>query len=417
MSAQTYELSEADFDAFLQDASTPVLVDLWAPWCAPCRTMTPVVEKLAREMEGQLLVAKVNVEQYPAMMQRFGVRGIPTLLLFTSNEQPQRLVGVQTSGQLTQWLEENNVTSAIPLTNVRLESPGWSSFYNDDDLKEFFTRRAIHHARAGELVFALDSYWADGRGTLSAAVAHQANSEVFSRVTGLPPSLANLLDCCAFITEEQVAALFSSLSPGKDYQLVPLRFMHWFLSDEFAPWHDYLSHPILQTFLKQWQLLTGKLLSGAEVTSEEWLVISQNAAKLLVQYEAENRPLESIVAALLVELSPAPATTMVDNWSNIARHISWAVYQHMQILDGWSNEDRGTPVSRMRWFDTKAEQSPSGQLSEHEIIALREEWESTHVAFFARENHFYNRLEELSAPQIEHLQSHLCMLLTLAPEF
>ena len=92
--------SDATFDAELA-APSPVLVDLWAPWCGPCRTMAPVLEELARDLAGRLKVVKVDVDQNPATQARFQVRGIPTLLLFRDGELVETIVGAQSKAALS----------------------------------------------------------------------------------------------------------------------------------------------------------------------------------------------------------------------------------------------------------------------------------------------------------------------------
>jgi thioredoxin 2 len=86
-------------------ASVPVLVDFWAPWCGPCRTVSPAVEQVARDNAGRLKVVKLNVDEAPALSERFAIRGIPLLALFRGGAEVDRRVGAIPPAQLRAWLD------------------------------------------------------------------------------------------------------------------------------------------------------------------------------------------------------------------------------------------------------------------------------------------------------------------------
>ena len=97
------EAGPATFDEEL-NSSVPVLVDFWAPWCGPCRMVSPLVERLGREHAGRLKVVKLNVDEAPAISERYQVRGIPLLVLFRDRSEVDRLVGAVPHPQLREWL-------------------------------------------------------------------------------------------------------------------------------------------------------------------------------------------------------------------------------------------------------------------------------------------------------------------------
>lgn len=100
------DVGEADFAAAVRDSSLPVLVDVWAPWCGPCRMVSPVVEQLGRERAGRLKVAKVNADEAPTVSAQHQVTGIPTLLLYVGGREVARSVGALPAPRLRQWLDE-----------------------------------------------------------------------------------------------------------------------------------------------------------------------------------------------------------------------------------------------------------------------------------------------------------------------
>ena len=93
--------------AAVLDTRVPVVVDLWAPWCGPCRMVTPILEQAARARAGRLKVVKVNVDELPEVSARYNVRGIPTLLLLDRGEEVARQVGAVPAAAFDQWLDAN----------------------------------------------------------------------------------------------------------------------------------------------------------------------------------------------------------------------------------------------------------------------------------------------------------------------
>lgn len=103
--ARPVEITDVEFEREVIQAGTPVLVDFWAPWCAPCRMIAPMVEELAKEYEGKVRFAKMNVDENPLTASRYGIRGIPTLLVFKGGKPVRQVVGVVPKHELKKHLD------------------------------------------------------------------------------------------------------------------------------------------------------------------------------------------------------------------------------------------------------------------------------------------------------------------------
>ena len=99
-------LSDASFEADVLKADTPVLVDYWAEWCGPCKMIAPILDEVAGAYQGKLTVAKMNVDENREIPAKFGIRGIPTLMVFKKGELAATKVGAMSKAQLTQFIDQ-----------------------------------------------------------------------------------------------------------------------------------------------------------------------------------------------------------------------------------------------------------------------------------------------------------------------
>ena len=107
MSKLTHAVTDATFDLDVANADVPVLLDFWAPWCGPCKMIAPILEDVAAEFDGSVKVCKINVDENSEIAARYGVRGIPTLMLFNKGEVAGTKVGALAKSDLLAFISDN----------------------------------------------------------------------------------------------------------------------------------------------------------------------------------------------------------------------------------------------------------------------------------------------------------------------
>lgn len=107
MSDSVLHVTDSEFNDVVLKAGGPVLVDYWAEWCGPCRMIAPVLDEIAKDYAGKLTVAKINIDDNPNTPSHYGVRGIPTLMLFKNGEVEATKVGALTKSQLAAFIDSN----------------------------------------------------------------------------------------------------------------------------------------------------------------------------------------------------------------------------------------------------------------------------------------------------------------------
>lgn len=107
MSEKIVHVTDDDFENEVLQSSAPVLVDYWAEWCGPCKMIAPVLDEIASEYDGRVKIAKLNIDDNPNTPPRYGIRGIPTLMLFKDGEVEATKVGAVSKSQLTAFIDSN----------------------------------------------------------------------------------------------------------------------------------------------------------------------------------------------------------------------------------------------------------------------------------------------------------------------
>lgn len=107
MSEQIVQLTDSNFEEEVLKSEVPVLVDYWAEWCGPCKMIAPVLDEIASEYHGKVKIAKLNIDDNPQTPPRYGIRGIPTLMLFKAGDVEATKVGAVSKSQLTAFIDSN----------------------------------------------------------------------------------------------------------------------------------------------------------------------------------------------------------------------------------------------------------------------------------------------------------------------
>ena len=107
MSEHVIDVSDGNFEADVLKSDKPVLVDFWAAWCAPCRMLAPTVEAVAEKYAGSASVVKLNVDENPSTSQRYGIKGIPTLILFKNGKEEERVVGATSKEAISRMIDKH----------------------------------------------------------------------------------------------------------------------------------------------------------------------------------------------------------------------------------------------------------------------------------------------------------------------
>jgi thioredoxin 1 len=108
----TVTVTDASFEQDVLKADKPVLVDFWAEWCSPCKQIAPALEQIAEELHNHVTVAKLNIEDSPVVPSRYGVRGIPTMMLFKDGQMASMKIGAMPKQKILDWLSETGVNAS-----------------------------------------------------------------------------------------------------------------------------------------------------------------------------------------------------------------------------------------------------------------------------------------------------------------
>jgi thioredoxin 1 len=360
---------------FQPSAKTPggqwTLLDFWAPWCAPCRTLHQSLTHLAKGLNEELRLARVDIDAVGGIADQFGIRSIPTLILVRDGVEIARHHGVLAARALNDWLQSQGLTlpemssPPEPLSGepVEIDARTLGAFYGDEALKRFLLERTLRMAEANQIHEDRFPHFTrtggTARATIGPALAGGELPDLFVRVTALPLGISGLLHLCGPTTPAAVEALVGSIQPGADLRGVPLRFMLEWLSDDYAAWPAILDDDEADALRRDWLNLASQPQSPNLLT-QEWAALKSRAAatdnlpvarsigrsfaKLLIR----NMPLEPdsrdfcrslIVPGIYLQFLEGfrlhKMSTAEINWES--EHIRWL--EDLQARENLSNEE------------------------------------------------------------------------------
>lgn len=413
MSHSVITVSEDSLNEYLTGSDQTLLLDLWAPWCAPCRAMAPTLERLAEEAGEYLAVLKIDIDVFPAVRERFAVRGIPTLILLKAGDELARISGAQPLAKLREWLDESGAVLPANSPAAGRTAQAWGAFYGDAQLRDFLVTRLKQHADNGDIKVSRAPFWVDGQGTLCAALVHSESLRVFERLSGLPINLAPALDFVNACEEHQMASLFDGLRVDADVRQVPVRLLRHWLSDPLHDWTALLAEPELDTLRLRWIALCEQVLAGHAVDASVWATLRDASLALRNHQQDPYRELHDMVAQLLANLSPLPDIDDVLVWSESFTLAARCSFHLLMSAVGWSDEERAIPGLRNRWFETHEREL--GGFSSEQLSAHRERWQAENAAFMVKEQAFHAHYGENSKVANQRYILVLADLLANAP--
>ena len=372
-------LDEASFDTTALQNELPVLVDFWAPWCAPCKMLAPKVEALEAPYASRLVVTKVNTDEVPVIAQRFGVRGLPTLMLFRGGAEVDRLTGVVSDSKLKGWLEMHGVEG--PDRPV-VKAPKLGAFFGDPVKKDEVVARVLNAAAQGRLVAGQFSELSAERVTLSALMADSLEFEPFTPKTGLPYAFGMALDFVGCTTEAEVQAIFDAVPAGADVDGIPLRLLEVWLSDRPDEWARLVGDAAIDALRRRWLDLVRAARTTQAPSPADWIQLRNDAA---AAYSADYDPyrwVPDLMARLVERLCPPPSADDDLTWALAMPGQGAAGLKKAQAraAGGWGTAEFALTPIEWRWLNEQFDKLPEGErASDAQFAQWKSEWARTHA--------------------------------------
>ncbi|MDN7753761.1 thioredoxin [Burkholderia gladioli] len=363
-------VTEASFEVDVTRNRLPVLIDFWAEWCGPCKALAPTLEKVARSFEGKVGIVKVNVDEHPALRKRFGVRGIPTLVLMKGADEAGRIVGPRSATQLASYLDAHlGTVTQLSTPNVTLSAFGGNPKVKADriaHLRDYLVR--VQPPLSVPM-------WPENVSSAFAFVVGSSDPDEWATALGIPTDVVELARVLSsyrgtnFNVAVFVADWLESVPVGANLSALPRRLLNAVLASSLLS--DTLGgDAALLAIRDEVAALHAAEMDGSHQADARWVAVAQAAQEAAAGPAEGNR---ARAAAVLV----AAASSLARNPDMLAEFVAALcgfVQACLKAECNWSADDETRFFKLMRSIDKQARDAgtepPRGRAMEKRVAEI-----------------------------------------------